>query len=135
MTDRVSSAPGLGTTMALRTAQTKDLDTIAGIFAEAFWDEIVFGKLFHPYRAAFPQDYRRYWRHKVSEWYWDIGHQLIVSCIVKSNPEGRGEEILTGVADWMRLGKQSARERGSWVSRWCCKSLLGSLRIQGYSSV
>ena len=117
----VPSSCGLGLTMALRTAQSKDLNVIANIFAEAFWGEIVLGDLFHPYRTAFPQDYRRYWRQRVSEWYWDTRHQLIVSYIVNSNKEGHEEETLTGVADWIRMGKQSAQDRKSWVSRWFCK--------------
>lgn len=103
--------------MALRAAQFQDLDVVASMFAEAFWDEIVFGKLFHPYRAAFPQDYRRYWRQKVSEWYWDVHHHLIVYCILNSNEQGHEEETLTGVADWMRLGKEAAQVRRSCISR------------------
>ncbi|KAL8830191.1 MAG: hypothetical protein Q9191_001572 [Dirinaria sp. TL-2023a] len=103
--------------MALRAARFQDLDVIASMFAEAFWDEIVLGKLFHPYRAAFPQDYRRYWRQKVSEWYWDVHHHLIVYCILNSNERGHEEETLTGVADWMRLGEEAAQVRRSCISR------------------
>lgn len=113
--------------MTLRAAEYEDLDVASGIFADAFWHESVFGELIHPKRAQYPQDYRRYWRQRVSEWYWDPRHQLVVSYVVKSALNSREEEILTGVADWMRLGKLSARHGETCANRFGRESTTISL--------
>jgi len=90
--------------MSPRAAHLDDLPAISAIYADAFSSERVMGELMHPYRKAFPQDYRQFWRQKVMEWYWDYGHQLLVTYTIKQSDDGQAREILTGVADWMRHG-------------------------------
>lgn len=90
--------------MPLRPARLQDLPTITTIYAAAFYDEEMMGVLMHPHRQTYPQDYRRYWEARVSEWYWDYRHQVVVTYFV----EGRGEEkkeVVTGAGDWIRYGR------------------------------
>ena len=103
--------------MPIRPAHFHDLPTISNILAEAFYDEEFMGPIMHPHRQIYPQDYHRFWEHKVSEWYWDYGHQLTVTYTVKKDDEGQSEEILTGVGDWIRYGKGWERYWGIW-GKW-----------------
>ncbi|KAI4169313.1 MAG: hypothetical protein LQ343_005811 [Gyalolechia ehrenbergii] len=100
--------------MPLRIASTRDLPSIAAIFAAAFWHERIIGEVMHPYRENFPNDFRRFWRHQVEEWYWNYSHQLVVAYTVRQNEMGQDEEVLTGVADWIRFGKDCERLWDVW---------------------
>ena len=107
--------------MPIRVARYSDLYTITSIFAAGFHDEEVVGDLMHPYRFQYPQDYLTYWSRKCRERWWDYSGVFIVSY------EQDGEstkEILTGVAEWQRVGLGSERVWGVW-GRWdpskCCK--------------
>lgn len=99
--------------MPLRPARTHDLPLIATIYAAAFWDEEMMGALMHPHRQKYPQDYQRYWERKVMEWYWDYSHQLVVTYTIKHT----GQEMVTGVGDWIRHGKGWERYWGLW-GKW-----------------
>ena len=101
--------------MPLRKAQRRDLPSIASTYAAAFWDEEVMGKLMHPYRQEHPQDFLRYWRHEAAEWYWSYSHQIMVSYETKPTRDGDEEQILTGVADWIRHGEGWERLWGIWA--------------------
>ncbi|KAL8991968.1 MAG: hypothetical protein Q9169_007488 [Polycauliona sp. 2 TL-2023] len=100
--------------MPLRLAQRRDLPTIASIYAAAFWNEEVQGQLMHPYRQEHPQDFLRFWTHKVEEWYWSYRHQMIVSYETKQTSDGNEEQMLTGVADWIRHGDGWEHLWGVW---------------------
>lgn len=102
--------------MPVRAARLQDLSAITTIYAAAFYNEEFMGALMHPYRQRYAQDYRRYWKQKVSEWYWDYSHQLLVSYTIKQTSKGR-EEIVTGVSDWIRYGKGWERYWGVW-GKW-----------------
>lgn len=101
--------------MPLRIAQRRDLPNIASTYAAAFWDEQVMGKLMHPYRQEHPQDFLRYWRYEVAEWYWSYSHQIMVSYETKQTSGGDEEQLLTGVADWIRHGEGWERVWGIWA--------------------
>ena len=101
--------------MPLRKAQRRDLPRIASTYAAAFWDEEVMGKLMHPYRQEHPQDFLRYWKHEVAEWYWSYSHQIMVSYETKPTRDGDEEQVLTGVADWIRHGEGWERLWGIWA--------------------
>ncbi|KAL8815942.1 MAG: hypothetical protein Q9223_004977 [Gallowayella weberi] len=100
--------------MPLRTARHHDLFTIAVIYAAAFWDERVIGELMHPHRQTFPQDYLRYWQQQVAEWYWSYSHQIVVSYELRKSEKNFEEEVLTGVADWIRYGQGWEQYWGIW---------------------
>ena len=102
--------------MPLRKAHRRDLPRIASTYAAAFWDEEVMGKLIHPYRQEHPQDFLRYWRHEVAEWYWSYSHQIMVSYETRQTRDGDEEQVLTGVADWIRHGEGWERLWGIWAS-------------------
>ena len=103
--------------MPIRPARLHDLPAISNILAEAFYDEEFMGPIMHPHRQSYPQDYHRFWEHKVTEWYWDYSHQLSVTYTVKKDDEGHSEEVLTGVGDWIRHGKGWERYWGVW-GKW-----------------
>ncbi|KAI4244961.1 MAG: hypothetical protein L6R42_010318 [Xanthoria sp. 1 TBL-2021] len=101
--------------MPRRIAQRRDLPSIASTYAAAFWDEEVMGKLMHPYRQEHPQDFLRYWRYEVAEWYWSYSHQIVVSYETMQTSDGDEEQLLTGVADWIRHGEGWERLWGIWA--------------------
>ena len=107
--------------MPYRAAKWRDIERAGDVLADAFWHESVIGELIHPKRAAFPHDYRRYWRHKVTEWYWDCQHQLLAAYIARPGPNNRNEEVLVGVADWNRMGKRPVQYRERPGLRYLCK--------------
>ena len=109
-------------TMPLRRARIHDLGTISVMFADAFWSERVMGELMHPHRATYPEDYRRFWKRSVIEWYWDYSHQLVVIYVTKPTGDGKEKNILVGVADWERYGKGWERYWGLWGS-WDLRKL------------
>lgn len=102
--------------MPIRYACAHDLPTMTNIYAAAFHDEDFMGTLMHPHRKSYPQDYHRYWEHRVREWYWDHAHQLIVTYTLKQTGD-QEEEILTGVGDWIRYGEGGERYLGI-LGRW-----------------
>ncbi len=102
--------------MPIRAARLHDLPPLSKILAEAFYDDELMGPVLHPHRQSFPQDYQRFWEHKVLEWYWDYSHQLNVTYYVKQNDKGH-EEVLTGVGDWVRHGKGWEEYWGVW-GKW-----------------
>ena len=99
--------------MPLRFAQAKDIPDLARIFAAAFQDDEMMGGHLHPHRQEYPNDYRRYWEEKSTEWYWDYSHQIVVTYTSKPAVKGE-EEVLTGVGDWIRNGKGWERYWGVW---------------------
>ena len=108
--------------MPLRLGKACDIPAIANIYAAAFWDERAMGQIMHPYRKAHPEDFLRYWRQNVTEWYWDYTHQIVVAYMIKPNGDGKDEEIMIGVADWIRHGKGWEDLWGIWGS-WDVRKL------------
>ena len=109
-------------TMPLRTARIHDLPAISAIFADAFWSERVMGELMHPHRAAYPGDYRRFWKRNVVGWYWDYSHQIVVTYVTKPTDDGNEVDLVVGVADWERYGQDWMRYWGLW-GKWDLRKL------------
>ena len=103
--------------MPLRIAKARDLPQIARIFADAFWDDRLFGEIMHPHRQAHPNDYRRHWQDEVTEWYWNYSHLIVVSFVVEKTKDGSAQAKLTGAADWERQGAGWEQVWGLW-GRW-----------------
>ena len=85
----------------IREAHFSELAQIAHVCAVAFWDDELFGDLIHPHRKEFPADNDLYWRRRFQVYWWDYTHRFILS--TTTDPGGR--EIVTGIAQWARLGK------------------------------
>ncbi|MCJ1286153.1 hypothetical protein MMC26_005498 [Xylographa opegraphella] len=97
--------------MPIRVARLSDLFTISSIFAAGFYNEEVVGDLMHPYRAQHHQDYLAYWRRKCWVRWCDYSRVFAVSFEQDGN---EGKEVLTGVAEWQRVGLGWERVWGVW---------------------
>lgn len=86
--------------LEIRYATYSDLPKIAEVLTAAFWDDALFGEIIHPRRADFPKDNEYYWLWRARVNWWDWGLRYIVSVI----READGQEVLTGVALWARIG-------------------------------
>ncbi|MCJ1430795.1 hypothetical protein MMC27_000145 [Xylographa pallens] len=106
--------------MLIRIACLSELSTISAIFATTFHDEEVVGDLLHPYRSQYPQDYLAYWRRKCWERWWDYSRVFVVSCEQGANG---GKDVLTGAAEWQKVGLGWQRLWGLW-GRWDPRLLL-----------
>lgn len=98
--------------MPLRHARHTDIPQMAAVYAAAFHDEDIVGKVLNPYRVQYPADYLRWWQQRVTESLWDYGHQMVVTYTIQD-----GKEVVTGVGDWVRKGEDWWKHWGLW-GRW-----------------
>jgi hypothetical protein len=97
--------------MPIRRARYSDLPTISSILAASFYDEELHAYFF-PQRQQYPDEYVRAWYQKVLKCWWDYSRVFVVSY----DEAGRGAEVITGVAEWQRVGDGW---EGLWGSgRW-----------------
>ncbi len=99
--------------MPIRLARYSDLGPISRICAASFYDEELNDWIF-PLRKQYPDDYVRVWREKVVKNWWNYNRIWIVN--YENSPEEKSGEIITGVAEWGKDGKDSDRLWG--VVRW-----------------
>jgi hypothetical protein len=90
--------------MPIRLAHHSELDTVAAIFAAGFHDEEVVGDLLHPRRKQYPQDYVGFWRRRCRERWWQYSRVFLVSFEQEDGNGKGGREVLTGAAEWARVG-------------------------------
>ncbi|KAF2435935.1 hypothetical protein EJ08DRAFT_579555 [Tothia fuscella] len=89
--------------MPVRAARFGDLNRIAKIFNDAFWDEDATGRFMHPYRNEYPNDVlERYWLRETREAFWDCNSVLMVAGLTDS-----GEVV--GAGKWECHGKKTGR--------------------------
>lgn len=101
--------------MPIRLAHHSELDTISSIFAAGFHDEEVVGDLLHPRRKQYPQDYLGYWLRRCRERWWQYSRVFLVSFEQEEDGKGKGgREVLTGAAEWMRVGLGWEKVWGLW---------------------
>lgn len=93
----------------IRPARLSDHPAMANIFALAFWDEVLFGHIMHPYRQLYPCDFALYALRRVRGKYWDWTHQMLVSTV---QDRVSGRETVTGWADWARIGPEGIGRMG-----------------------
>lgn len=111
----------------IREAHFSEQAQIGRVCAAAFWDDELFGDLIHPHRKEFPADNNLYWLRRCQVNWWDYTHRFMVSTTM--SPEGR--EIVTGVAQWARLGKGGKSMECWWFNpRTCCLLRQQPLRQQ-----
>jgi hypothetical protein len=94
--------------MPLRVARYSDLPTISSILAASFSEEELHAYFF-PHRRQYPEDHVRAWYQKVLQGWWDYAKIFVVSY------EGaeKDAEVITGVAEWQRVGE-------GWKGLWGC---------------
>ena len=85
----------------LREARFSEQAQVGRVCAAAFWNDELFGKLIHPHREEFPADNDFYWSRRSQVSWWDYRHR----CMVTTATDATGKELVTGVAQWVRLGK------------------------------
>jgi hypothetical protein len=83
--------------MRIREARFSDLRAIAEVAAAAFADEELFGRLMHPHRNEYPEDFITFFEHKFLAHWVDHKRVILVSLGTESGK-------VVGVADWERQG-------------------------------
>lgn len=130
------STPLFQRNSTLRRARFGDLAPAARSTSLAFWDDVLFGRIIHPRRNAFPSDFDKYfYRRFVVDW-WDWSHVFLVTTETVKGEEGNRiveREVITGLAHWSRISSSrqlnydAGWELGWWDPSKC--KLLIFLRI------
>jgi GNAT superfamily N-acetyltransferase len=109
--------------MPTRLATWSDLLPASKVLAEAFHHDHMFGDFVHPRRNEFPNDVYLYWLRFLREAYCtEPGEYLVVSYkeAKKESPELERQEIITGVAHWVR--NYSVPPPTPWLSQLALKA-------------
>jgi hypothetical protein len=109
--------------MPTRLATWSDLLPASKVLAEAFHHDHMFGDFVHPRRNEFPNDVYLYWLRFLREaYYTEPGEYLVVSYkeAKKESPELERQEIITGVAHWVR--NYSVPPPTPWLSQLALKA-------------
>lgn len=107
----------------IRRAGFTTLPAAARLCSLAFWDDVLFGRLIHPHRTAYPSEFDKYWyRRFVVDW-WDPSHVFLVATdtVQESSDNGKttSREVVTGLAHWSRIARtRQANYEAGWGSRW-----------------
>jgi hypothetical protein len=112
------SSPG-NPGFTLRRARFSDLAGAARTCSLAFWDDVLFGRLIHPWRNQYPLDSDKYWyRRFVVDW-WDWSHVYLVTTETVGAKAKEQREIVTGFAHWSRIAPGRAENRRvGWELAW-----------------
>jgi hypothetical protein len=86
--------------MAIRKAHRGDLRVIAEVLAAAFLNEELFGDLMHPKRHEYPEDFIRFFEHRIWTHWFEYQRTILVS-------EDPVSGKVVGVADWERQGENA----------------------------
>ncbi|ETI25295.1 hypothetical protein G647_04670 [Cladophialophora carrionii CBS 160.54] len=99
-------------TFRLRRAGFLDLPAAARTCSLAFDDDVLFGRLIHPYRRSYPADVDKYWYRRFVVDFWDWSHVFLVT----TGPDAadKTKEVVTGFAHWSRIapGRRENFEAG-----------------------
>src|SRR5271154_2560981 len=99
----------------VRRALIGEQSNIARVCSLAFWDDVLFGKLIHPFREQHPHDSDLYWLRRIQVDWWDWSPVFLVTTDVDSQT---GREVVTGHAHWSRIGSREQNWRAGWGLRW-----------------
>lgn len=83
----------------IRHAGYVELHALSSVLAIAFQDEMLFGKLIHPYRDKYPSDVAYYWLRRFQRDYWDYSQILLAAVDTSVSPNR-----ICGAAQWQRHG-------------------------------
>ena len=104
-------------TSKIRRARFSDLSASTRTCSLAFDDDVLFGRLIHPYRKSYPGDVDKYWYRRFVVDYWDWSHVFLVA--TESATADAGSEIVTGFAHWSRIASGTrANFRAGWGLTW-----------------
>ena len=98
--------------MHIRLAQPSDEPAIVDIFTRAFFDEDLFGRVIHPYRAQYPEDVQVFW-HEVVRSDWLNPRNRIVVAVITDDTQ---QEKVIGAAIWQRQGDDAPAHK--LISEW-----------------
>ena len=99
--------------MAIRKATLGDVRAMAEAAAAAFMEEELFGKLMHPHRKEYPEDFVHYFEGKFVKHWDDPNHHFLVGL---EKETGR----VVAVADWERQGERPGPEGAPLTSSSGC---------------
>ncbi|RVX74886.1 hypothetical protein B0A52_01163 [Exophiala mesophila] len=105
----------------LRRAQLSDLSPAARTVSLGFWDDVLFGRLIHPFRNSYPSHVDKYWYRKFIVDYWDWSHVMLVTTEPAEGDTltGGKPEIVTGFAHWSRIAPtRQVNYKASWGLPW-----------------
>lgn len=105
----------------LRRARLSDLSPAARTVSLGFWDDVLFGRLIHPFRNSYPSHVDKYWYRKFIVDYWDWSHVMLVTTepAEGDSPAGGKAEIVTGFAHWSRIApSRHVNYKASWELTW-----------------
>ncbi|KAL7785742.1 hypothetical protein V8C43DRAFT_290872 [Trichoderma afarasin] len=97
--------------IVLRDARYSELPEIARVMAKAFWEDNLFGQLIHPHRNQYPDDVHLYWLRRARVNFWDRRWRWLVAV----NKDETGREVITGIAQWARLGDGGKKLERSYL--------------------
>jgi hypothetical protein len=105
------------TAFILRPARFRDLPAAARTCSLAFNDDVLFGRLIHPYRKSYPTDVDKYWYRRFAVDFWDWSHTFLVT--TEPAGDGKAEETVTGFAHWSRIAPSlQENRRAGWGLAW-----------------
>ncbi|KAJ9611638.1 hypothetical protein H2200_004822 [Cladophialophora chaetospira] len=103
-------------TCKLRRAGFSDLSNAARTCSLAFDDDVLFGRLIHPYRKSYPRDVDKYWYRRFVVDFWDWSHVFLVTTEPAVDKRGG---IVTGFAHWSRIAPGWRENyRAGWGLAW-----------------
>lgn len=105
----------------IRRAGFTDLPAAARLCSLAFWDDVLFGRLIHPHRVAYPFDFDKYWYRRFAVDWWDQSHVFLLATNTVSevaNGKTTSREVVTGLAHWSRVATPQANYDAGWERRW-----------------
>ncbi|KIX01114.1 uncharacterized protein Z518_10180 [Rhinocladiella mackenziei CBS 650.93] len=121
----------------IRRARFSDLRCAARICRLAFWDDVLFGRLIHPYRAKYPFDVDKYWYRRFVVDFWKWNDVFLVATETVDVDDSRNpspgiatqREIITGFAHWSRIGPSRRKNYAAgWdLAWWDLRRLLSPL--------
>lgn len=97
--------------VVVRDARYSELPEIARVMAKAFWEDNLFGQLIHPHRNEYPDDVHLYWLRRARVNFWDCRWRWLVAV----DKDETGREVITGIAQWARLGDGGKRLDRSYL--------------------
>ena len=85
----------------VRFARFADLQSIARVMGDAFFDVDLFGDIIHPHRKQYPKDVELYWLRRAYVNFWNYRWRWLVAVDADA---ATGKEVVVGVAQWERMG-------------------------------
>ncbi|KAF2122187.1 acyl-CoA N-acyltransferase [Lophiotrema nucula] len=96
--------------MPIRPAKFTEIPNLASISSAAFFDEDLFGRVMHPNRHQYPEDFKLFWLAWMRDHWYDWRHRFFVAY---TEDEKSKDGTITGFAVWERQG-EGAKKMELW---------------------